>query len=552
MLIPKTISKSLLCAITVSIAGFISCVDSQYDLGKVDTDDAVIGDELVVPLGKTVISTESLFDAQTFKELTTDSQGNYIITYSDDFPIDMPSARISSMNLDPVNIGITLPPMSGMLPTKYDSGEMSQSTDITFNATNEVTQLDSATFEQATIQVLTAIRNIRVNSGSITAKMKIVFPEDFELQSIMIPNGATFTGGVLNYTLVLTPTTNNSASFRFNIRKAKFVTTPKIAVSTQIQIPAGTNITVTSNPSVSAEGTVTITSLEAVYGKFKVNETAPTQTINMEGLGNIFQGTDNVLSFADPRIKIETTTNIGLDFLASALLVASDASGTQKSTSINDIAIYGTSIPGGTTTSKLWIGALTPSIANGYTFRQNSQITELIKIMPDNLTMKIDVRNGETQGFFPGEPTANVKYIIELPLSAAADFKANINQDINDIFDEELVDYLFSSGDVVIRADINNEIPLNFDMKLIITNAENKTVGIDIPAQKVAAATSAAAKVSNVSFAIDKNQMHKMETARNITIALSATGTTEGASIRPDQNISMALKVEKRGGININ
>lgn len=551
MLIPKTISKSLLCAIIVSITGLISCVDNKYDLGKIDTDDAVIGDELVVPLGKTAISTESLFDAETFKELTTDPQGNYIITYSDDFPLNMPTVKINSMNIDPIGIGITLPPMSGVLPVKYNSGEISQNTDVKFSTTSEIARLDSVTFEQATITVTTALNNIKVNTGSGTAKLKIVFPKDFELQSKTLPSGATFSGGILNYTMALTPTSMYSASFSFDVKKAKFLTTPQIGISTQIEIPAGANITVSSNPKISVSAGVNISSLRAVYGEFNVNETAPTQTINMEGLSDIFQGTDNVLSFADPRIKIETTTNIGLNFLANAFLVARNINGEQKSTSITDIAVYGASTYGSTTTSKLWIGAITPSIANGYTFRQNSQITELIKIMPSNLTMKIDVRNWGNQGFFPGEPSANAKYIIELPLSAAADFTANINQSINDIFDEELVDYLFSSGEVVIRADIANEIPLNFDMKLIITNSDNKSVGIDIPSQKVAAATSTSANVSNVSFAIDKNQMPRMETARNITIALSATGTKEGASIRPSQNISMTLKVEKKGGINI-
>ena len=63
-----------------------SCVDSKYDLSDVDTDDLVVGDEWVAPLGTGSISVDDVIKVYKYPEtIKIDADGNYVARYAGTF-----------------------------------------------------------------------------------------------------------------------------------------------------------------------------------------------------------------------------------------------------------------------------------------------------------------------------------------------------------------------------------------------------------------------------------------------------------------------------------
>ena len=125
---------------------------------------------------------------------------------------------------------------------------------------------------------------------------------------------------------------------------------------------------------------------------------------------------------------------------------------------------------------------------------------------------------------------------------------------VDEAFDADLIDYLFSSGAVEIYGQVTNSLPLNFDMNLIVTDAADVPVGIAFSPQKVEGGGQGTdGAVSDVSFTITEADMPKMKNARNLRIRLDAycDEALAGRHLRPDQQAKLALKLRKSGGITI-
>ena len=73
--------KILSQALTLCLFCFASCVDSKYDLSDVDTDDLVVGDEWVAPLGTGTISVEDVIKVYKVPAITVEADGSYVARY---------------------------------------------------------------------------------------------------------------------------------------------------------------------------------------------------------------------------------------------------------------------------------------------------------------------------------------------------------------------------------------------------------------------------------------------------------------------------------------
>ncbi|MFQ8826760.1 MAG: DUF4621 domain-containing protein [Alistipes sp.] len=71
-------------------AGQYSCIDKQYDLSDLDTDDVTIGNELTLPLGTGIIAAGDIVHIEDNDEITVDDAGNYVARYSGQIGVDMP------------------------------------------------------------------------------------------------------------------------------------------------------------------------------------------------------------------------------------------------------------------------------------------------------------------------------------------------------------------------------------------------------------------------------------------------------------------------------
>lgn len=266
-------------------------------------------------------------------------------------------------------------------------------------------------------------------------------------------------------------------------------------------------------------------------------------SIDLRETMSLFDANDLVLSLVDPRIKIQTGSNVPASI--NSLLSLESQRGEEKVSTSIDFEF--TSLD-----NKLWIGADRDAVSQGYVFKENKEIGSLIKIAPEimKLDLGLDLNSLEIASL-PENPHVNLDYTVEIPFAPAKDFKAILNQSIDDAFDEDFVDYVFSGGTATISGKVKNGFPLGFSMNLIITDEMNHSVGIRFTPQQVAACTSSGESESTISFLITEQDMDKMGTARNIQIELEAKGDAaiEGICLNKNQKIDLDLKLKKTGGI---
>ena len=143
------------------------------------------------------------------------------------------------------------------------------------------------------------------------------------------------------------------------------------------------------------------------------------------------------------------------------------------------------------------------------------------------------------------------KYICLCPLIAnngrtpAPEFSAVSVERIEDAFDEDFVDYIFSDGSARIYGEVTNEMPFDMSIEMVIMDENNVPVDIQFPAQEVKGQS------GEVIFEITKEDMPKMKDARHIDLNLHLTGRDQGEALKKGQKTTFNLKLKKEGGISI-
>lgn len=89
----------------VAFSIFTSCVDSKYDLDKIDTDNVLVGDEWVLPLGTGVIKVTDVVDVNEVSDLKTDEAGNYYMRFQASASVNRNQQR-GNIALPPVTIEV--------------------------------------------------------------------------------------------------------------------------------------------------------------------------------------------------------------------------------------------------------------------------------------------------------------------------------------------------------------------------------------------------------------------------------------------------------------
>lgn len=79
-----------------------SCVDSKYDLSDIDTDNLVVGDEWVAPLGTGSVTVEDVIDLNKVEAIKADKDGSYVARYSGKLDPHIGGLRNSHPDFDPV------------------------------------------------------------------------------------------------------------------------------------------------------------------------------------------------------------------------------------------------------------------------------------------------------------------------------------------------------------------------------------------------------------------------------------------------------------------
>ena len=551
-------------AVLAIFAGQYSCIDKQYDLSDLDTDDITIGNDLTLPLGTGVISAGDIINVGDNDEITIDDAGNYVARYSGGIDVDMPGG-VGFGDSEFPESRLDIPLVPGKHPHDYpedaeiELGESAVELNLT---TDDIARLDSVLFDNrngaSRLGLELSVDNLRLDGGDAEMVFRASFPEGYRLAAETGQDGS-FTGSEYTCTIPMRELAGSQKTVRLLLQKAVVGADDRIAYNASLRIKKGSSLSVSGSPGLRISGGISSPDFRVIYGLIDDNFTAGQVDIATEGLDDLFDGDDNVLSFADPRIRLTAQSNIGIPLRASfAMTSVNDRSGATESVTVDRITMNAPGAYGQTAVSNIWLGASDRDVPAEYTFTA-CPVNDLIRISPDDIAIRTEVRTDtdltdSRACFYPKDAFARIAYTAEIPLAPAADFRGQTDQTVDEVFDADLIDYLFSGGSAEIYGRVTNSLPPNFDMNLIVTDAADVPVGIDFEPQKVkGGGLGTDGEVSDVSFVITEADMPKMKNARNLRIRLEAycDDALAGRHLRPDQQAKLTLKLRKSGGINI-
>lgn len=196
-----------------------------------------------------------------------------------------------------------------------------------------------------------------------------------------------------------------------------------------------------------------------------------------------------------------------------------------------------------TVSPNIWIGPLDPK-TDAFKFVKNEKLPGIVQIVPQKIHLSLSADSKQWANA-PADALSELRYAVELPLTPAPEFSAVSVERIEDAFDEDFVDYIFSDGSARIYGEVTNEMPFDMSIEMVIMDENNVPVDIQFPAQEVKGQS------GEVIFEITKEDMPKMKDARHIDLNLHLTGRDQGEALKKGQKTTFNLKLKKEGGISI-
>lgn len=530
----------------------VSCVDNDYDLSDVDTDDLTVGDKWSLNLGTGVLSASELLDVDNVDEIFTDSNGDYIARYSSVIsvtPSRTPVIRDQSFELGSVPIPLqgigAIPPQGVEISVDRTSGQLE------IKGADGIEELYRAELNTAADKSLLGI-TVRTGDFTVpgaTAVVNLALPDGYVIDTDYTPAGVTVDGTEIEWTFTLGSA--NSYTLSLPVSTIDVSGDNTVTVEAVLKIPGGTVVDLGPAPSVAY--TVSFGSLDykVVYGKFDITFSSSPKTADIGKLYDIFDDEDAVLSFREPYILLDTRSNIGMP-VAAVLEITPDGDGSGAEVRVEDIPIPAAPEYGGSSFARFWMGETDPG-SSDYIFKYAEGLGDVIKESRENIYLAGSGRSVATQGqqFFPADARADLEYTIEIPLAPARDFYAVSVQSLEDAFGD-MRDYLFSAGTAEIYGTATNSMPLNFDLDMIITGEDGQSVGITFPTQYIAGPVSPSEpSVSEISFYFDEAAVARMATAQDMELRFVAMGMDQAPALNSNHEVLLDLKIRKSGGIHI-
>jgi hypothetical protein len=535
-----------------------ACVDEAWDLDDVATDDITLGEAFTAPLGTGTISAADLLDTESVEEIVVDTQGNYVARYDGRFGVslsntpafqDVPFAlpQVAVPSIPPLGIDRQIPLPDASVP-------------VFMNPTSGVLRLDSVFFHTGPGQSLLQL-DIRLDRCSVIAgkgglRFEITFPDKYDIRPVLpLAEGFRWEDGRLLGELALG--VENFWQVSLQIEKIVPTIDDRIGIENPVlSLDAETVLSPGAAPSLHVSGNFSSFTHRVIYGDFHVTHEVPNARIEIGKLSDIFVGENNVLDFYDPRIKFFTSNNIGIRLSADVNLTATGETASELfSTRVDGVSLSAPEGYGlGAATQNIWVGRDAAAAGPAYTFIRNDEIGDLIRFSPHCIDLNSSVFTiPRTVEFIPDAPESSIAYQIDIPLIPGADFRVGIEETIEDVFDKELIDYLFSRGTAEIYGTIENGLPLDFQLEMTVTDAGGNPVGVGMPVQTVAGRTPDGVSSSPVSFKIAEDDIARMEHARDLVLRFTATrsAAVAGLALRPDQSLTLDLKVRTSGGITL-
>ena len=241
-------------------------------------------------------------------------------------------------------------------------------------------------------------------------------------------------------------------------------------------------------------------------------------SLELDSLPEELSGDNLCLDFADPRLNLDISTNLGMPMSATLELIpyVNGVAVEANKVSINNVQLPHSATAATTTEKKYTICKAASSAPAGRDFIE-ADISKLLKQIPEKLTVKIVAGVDPTQTSVL-EPSAaytlDLAYGINVPLSFGKDFSFTTDTEL----DLSGAASVVSMGDFGIKGKVLNDSPLNLSIQFDLLDPDGNVV----PQSKSSSINIAGAKTSDFEIYLSPADKSREIKSAKLTIKVTA------------------------------
>ena len=565
----------------------VSCVDTDYDLSKLNTEITVGGDSLAIPIGETAqLLVSDLLGEGTTEFLKIDEDGGYILFVNDTIGVDSempsistqldlgglaPSVEIEILNFADVAsaaasyIALLSPttelPLSDYLPTSTPV-DTSIQVAVELELPEGVKDLSKVVFtEDSKISVELSLLNCPLTAGELTPDIDVDFSQLLSLTG----------GGVIDLSELKLNEDNGYQASRqygvqelvvasgdFNVDEHKLSLDKKVTVSGSVVITGAktvvSQLTAAGVMKVKVAVSLDDLALSRVEAKVGYSLSQEEMTLDMSDLSGAFgDKMDLTLDLHNPFLGLQLITNLGIPATVSATLIPykDDQPKTESQIQV-DLSINGAPSAEVRDTVRYFLAALDEQRDPAFTFVE-ADIAGLVKLMPDSVRVRFEVETDDTKTAVL-EPSASYLfeaiYEVGVPLQVGPDFRVALSDTISV---GSVGKYLSRVEEAALTGSVENTLPLNLMMTVTFTDDNYTRIPLAKPAQQLISAgkLDGSATVSELDLAVKFADPATAENATQAIVCFEVTAGGVARSVKPTDYVKAKLVAGIVGGITL-
>lgn len=472
------------------LAGSVSCENPDYDLQnkEINTEIKVL-ENISMPVGdlnKITIKDILFNDTQELSRIKEDASGDLsleLVTGTVETSIDLPSFSVEGIRMEDATINFLIPSQFAGMDAGILGDRIIRYSDLADGGLSFKMDIDIDNVIPGELDDIKEVEldgvmscNFTVSAGKVYVSkgFRIVFPSYLNIAK----NGSSTDYSVPdNHTIVFEKDTEISASkplsliLSFNkltIPEGAFIkdgnSLKRLVVNDEISVDGDLYIRTSDYSSIPSKLQVVMhigfdrLQVISAMASLDMDIELPSEEIAVEGLPDMFSGTDICADFYNPYMYLSLDNRSPFSFNAAAAISAVYAASTERvEIGTSDSPVSAAAMSESEyfiSRRKMDVHASAANIVIPEIADLVKKIPAAIKIHDAKVTPVTELITLDAGATYP----VNAEYAVVAPLSFDKEFNLTFSQDVNDLgiyFESAL-------SKVVIKADIYNSIPLNF------------------------------------------------------------------------------------------
>lgn len=536
-----------------------SCIDNKYSLDNLPDKLLVAGDSIVLPLGTAdKLSMKQFLKDQDFTDLKEKADGTFYISKCDSTKINLPNNDISiSLGTYSFNQSLSSYVATTSGPKTVTIPSNSAAINISGRNTSSIERTDSLIFTtSSSLNLEFSLSNMSTSGNASSVTLSLVIPNELSV-AVVNEGSLTYDSGLQKYIYSVTKPVNGATNTVI-LKLNKLVGNSNqlnFAYHTTFSVPSGSTINVGSNPSFNLKLTPNA-GIRRFFGKLIINPddskyNVELPKVDISNIYNLFENSSDMISLYNPVLYLDTKTTFGIPLSATLSLNGdTPASSTPVSTTL---AIAAPTVPAGIKHNAFALYSKEDPKNPGYSNAVQFDIRNLLKGKPNNITTKVKYGATGDNHFISIKDSGIVKYNLEIPLAFASDFMLSYADTLEDVFEDEINDVLFSTGEVELKGTVVSTIPLNATLKIKILTENNELIEVENKGDITFNKANPTQSESPVSIILSSTIL-KGKKAKDLIaeFTLKSASDIEGIAIKSTDYVFMKdIRIVKRGGFSL-